>query len=149
MIKNYILIAIRNFKRQKFFSLLNLFGLALGLTTTLFIGIYIWQEVTYDHFHQKADRISWITTKMQYNGEQIEFGSTGTKVGPALLRNFPEVEAYTRLSKSSSIFKYQEKSFEEENVVYADSAFFHIFSFTLKSGNPATVLSEPNQVVLP
>jgi putative ABC transport system permease protein len=148
MIKNYILIAIRNFKRQKFFSLLNLFGLALGLTTTLFIGIYIWQEVTYDHFHQKADRISWITTKMQYNGEQIEFGSTGTKVGPALLRNFPEVEAYTRLLKSSSIFKYQEKSFEEENVVYADSAFFHIFSFTLKSGNPATVLSEPNQVVL-
>ncbi|MGK7394878.1 MAG: ABC transporter permease [Candidatus Cyclobacteriaceae bacterium M3_2C_046] len=148
MIRNYFLIAARNFRRQKLFSLLNLIGLALGFTTTLFIGIYIWQEVRYDHFHQKADRIAWVTTKMRYHGEKMEVGTTGTKVGPALQRQFPEVQGYTRLFRSSAIFRYQNNSFEEENVVFADSAFFNIFSFPLQSGNPATALAQPNQVVI-
>lgn len=148
MIRNYFLIAIRNFRRQKFFSLFNLFGLALGLTTSLFIGIYIWQEIRHDHFHQNADRIAWLTSKMRYNGETMEFGTTGTKAGPALLQHFPEVSAYTRLLRSSSIFKYQEKSFEEENVVFADSAFFRIFSFPLKQGNSTTALAQTDQVVI-
>ena len=148
MIKNYFLIAVRNIRRKKVFSLLNIFGLALGFSTALFIGIYIWQEINYDKFHIKSGRIAWLTTSYHFNGETGKISTTGTKAGPALMRNFPEIENFTRLIKSTAIFRYKNQAFEEDNIVYADSSFFNIFSFNLIAGDPSTALNQPNQVVI-
>ncbi|HEX8332210.1 MAG TPA: ABC transporter permease [Segetibacter sp.] len=148
MFKNYFKIAVRNLFKNKLYSFVNIFGLTIGITSCILIGIYITHELSFDEFHKNADRITRVT--MDYNGgdAQTKVSSTGTKVGPQFTRTFPDVETYARTVKYTRVLKYQDKQFEEKNVLYADSAFFSMFSFPLVSGNPATALDAPDKIVL-
>src|SRR5687767_7009548 len=131
MFKNYFKIAVRNLFRNKLYSFVNIFGLTIGITSCLLIGVYIVHELSYDKFHSNADRIARVTMDYYSGDAENKTATTGTKVGPQFARSFPDVEAYTRTLKYTRVLKYQDKLFEEKNFLYADSAFFSVFSFPL------------------
>ncbi len=148
MFRNYFKIAFRNLRKNRLYALLNIAGLTIGIGSCLLIGIYVLHELSYDKFHANSDRIVRVT--MEYNsGDALnKTSNTGTKVGPQFQRTFPEVVTYVRTLKYPRVIIYHDKSFEEENFLYADSAFFGMFSFPLLSGNPEDVLDAPNKIVL-
>ena len=147
MIKNYFKIAWRKLKKNRLYSFVNILGLTAGLASCLLIGLYLYNEVTYDNFHQHADRIARVT--MEYNnGSTVKTAVTGTKEGPQLKRMFPEVEDYIRTVKYEGVFNKDGKIFREANVLYADQPFFKVFSFNLLKGSPADALSAPDHIVI-
>lgn len=148
MLKNYLKIAFRCIIRQKLFSLINILGLSVGLASCILIALYIINEINYDNFNTKADRIVRATTEFCFNGVAKGVPVTGTKVVPAFRSTFPEVETGVRLFKTGAIVKYNSKVFNEKDFVYADSTFFDIFSFSLVQGNAKNALLNPNSVVL-
>lgn len=148
MIRNYFKMAWRHLKKNKLYALINLVGLAIGITGCLLIGIYVSNELSYDKFHEKADRIVRVTWGYSYADTQEHIAVTGTKVGPEFTRRFPEAEAFVRLLKYPRVLAADNKMFEEKNFVYADSDFFQMFSFPLLKGDPATALDSPDKLVL-
>lgn len=149
MLKNYFKTAFRHLQKSRLYAFVNIIGLSIGITSCLLIGIYIWDELSYDHFHKNADRIVRVTWEYNFGeGEINKTSSTGTKVGPEFARKFPEVDAYVRLLKYPRVIEYQNKMFDEKNFLYADSAFFSTFSFPLIKGDPKTVLDAPDKLVI-
>src|SRR5580765_4065715 len=122
MLSNSFKIALRQIRKNKLYSFVNIAGLTIGIASCLLIGIYILHESAYDRFHKNASRIARVT--MDYNaGDAVtKNATTGTKVGPQFKRSFPEVEAYARTLKYTRVVSYQDKVFEEERFLYADSA---------------------------
>ncbi len=148
MIKNYFKTAMRNLRKNKLYAAINVFGLAVGLTACLLIGVYINHELSYDKFNVNADRIVRVT--MEYkNAETVNsVATTGTKVGPQFKRTFPAVEEYVRTFISSGMVKNEDRVFEEPRILFADEPFFKVFSFRLVEGNASTALSEPDKIVI-
>lgn len=148
MFKNYFKTAFRRLSRNRMYTIVNIIGLTVGITSCILIGLFIKNELSYDRFNKNADRI--VRVNMSY-GNSISTSNaavTGTKVGPQFQLTFPQVESYVRLYPISGIVKYQDKMFNEKKILYADSTFFQIFSFHLLRGNPATALSTPNDIVI-
>ncbi|WDF53438.1 ABC transporter permease [Mucilaginibacter sp. KACC 22063] len=147
MLKNYFKIAWRKIKKNKLYSFVNIIGLTAGLTSCLLIGIYLYNELSYDSFHQNADRIVRLTMQYSYGTSVESTANTGTKDGPQFKREFPEVEQYVRTMKSAKTFNNNGQLFSE-NVMYADEPFFSVFSFPLIEGNPNTALNSPDKIVI-
>jgi putative ABC transport system permease protein len=148
MLKNYLKVAWRNLKKNKLYGFVNIVGLTVGITCCILIGLYIGHEWSFDRFHRNADRIVRVTTEHSIGSTVESFAQTGTKVGPQFKRTFPAVDAFARTLKFSRLISYQNKVFNEKNFLYADSDFFHIFSFRLVEGNPAIALNAPHQLVI-
>lgn len=148
MIRNYFKIAFRNLAKNKLYAFINLFGLTLGITCCILIGAYIFDELGYDKFHVRADRI--VRTSMEYStgGSVEKYAMVGTKAGPQFKRTFPEVEDYVRVMKYPRVIGYGDKLFTEENFLYADTSFFKIFSFAFVEGNSAGALNRNDKIVL-
>jgi len=143
MFKNYLKIALRNLKKQKYYSFINISGLALGMSCSLLILLFVFHEMSYDRFHTKADRIFRII--------DVHRVSTGTPaiLSKVLLEECPEVEKSALLFNSrNTLIKYGDKSSIEKNVLGADASFFDVFSFPLLVGDSETVLSEPHRAVI-
>lgn len=148
MFRNYLKIALRHLLKNRLYTGVNLLGLTLGIASCLLIGLYCGHELSFDRFHRNADRIVRVTWEYNLGDAASNVALTGTKVGPQLKRTFPEVAAYARLMKYPQVVRYGAQLYEEKRFLYADSTFFSLFSFPLLSGNPATVLAAPNQVVV-
>lgn len=148
MLKNYLKIAWQNLWRNKAFSLINIFGLAVGLASCLLLFMYLSHELSYDNFHEKANRIVRVTMEFGLEGKVSKAPVTGTKVGPEFGRQFPEVESAVRLLNGQAVVRYGDQQFSEKRFVYADSSLFNIFSFRRLKGNPQQALAGPNLVVL-
>lgn len=148
MFKNYFKIAWRNIRNNRLYSFVNIAGLTIGIASCLLIGIYVYNELTYDRFHRNADRIARITMEYQYSGTKGEIAVTGTKAGPEFKRRFPQVEAYVRTMKSAMSLANGTKAFDEKNALYADADFFSVFSFPLLRGNAKKALDAPGKIVL-
>lgn len=148
MLKNYLKIAWRNIRKNRLYSFVNITGLTIGIASCLLIGIYVWNELTYDDFNTNKDRIARVTMVYQFSGTKDEIAVTGTKAGPEFKRRFPQVEAYVRTMKDALSLANGTKAFDEKDVLYADKDFFSIFSFPLLKGNPETVLDAPGKIVL-
>lgn len=148
MLKNYFKIALRHLQKSKLYALVNIFGLAIGICSCLLIGIYIWHELSYDKFHKNADRIVRVTWEYNFGDAASKVATTGTRVGPEFNRRFPEVEAYVRVFKYPRVIAYQDKMYDEKNFLYADSAFFSVFSFPLLRGNASQVLGSADKLVI-
>lgn len=148
MLKNYLKIALRHLQKNKLYALVNIFGLAIGICSCLLIGIYIWHELSFDKFHKNADRIVRVTWEYNFGDASSKVANTGTRVGPEFNRRFPEVKAYVRLFKYPRVIAYQDKMFDEKNFLYADSAFFSVFSFPLLRGDKDQVLSSADKLVI-
>lgn len=147
MIKNYFKIAFRNLRKNKLYSIINVFGLTIGLTACLLIGVYINHELSYDRFNENANRI--VRATMEYGKEDVNTTTTtGTKVGPQFKRMFPQIEEYVRTFISHNVVKSGDKMFDEPRILYADKAFFKIFSFHLVEGDIATALDAPDKIVI-
>jgi len=146
MVKNYIKIAIRNLVRQKLYSLINITGLSIGIACFLLISLWVFDELSYDHFHKNKDRIYRVNTM---SNEMGLVTSSSWRLGPALMEVYPEIESFTRLWPwGRSLVIYKDKSFDESSFYLADPAFFTIFSFEFLHGSPESALRDKHSVVL-
>jgi putative ABC transport system permease protein len=151
MIRNYLTVAIRNIVKHRFFSIINIVGLVIGMTSCLLIFIYVQDELNYDTFHDRAENIYRVGLHGRIAGQEIYTTNTSLPVGPTMHQEIPGVEAMLRVSPSGSggtTFKVDDKVFSQEGTFYADSNFFEFFTFPLLEGDAATVLKEPNSIVL-
>jgi putative ABC transport system permease protein len=149
MLRNLLKHSVRALTRQKAYVLINVLGLAVGLACSIIIGIFIVHELSYDQFHEKKDRIFRIGLHGRISGQEIRGSFSSAPMGPALVREFPEVANYVRLNPwGETIIKIDESFFTEDYFVEVDSTFFDIFSFPLLKGEKSTVLNQPYMVVL-
>lgn len=149
MIKNLVLVALRNFKRDKWYSLLNILGLTIGITFSMFLIFYITDELNYDRYHEKADRICRIVSYIQEQDKNTNWTSTQLPLASTLKKDFPEVEESARfIGRERTLFKSGNNSFYETKIYYADSTVFNIFTYPFIAGNAANALNEPNSIVI-
>jgi putative ABC transport system permease protein len=149
MLKNYLIIAIRNFFKHKGFSFINIFGLSIGMMCSILILLYIWDEFSYDHFQKNADRIYRVTNKTQRKDDVRFSARSPVPLGPALKNDFPEIVHSIRFWRAfQPIFRTKDKGFNEEGIYFTDTSVFQVFSFPIISGDVATALAAPNTVVL-
>ena len=132
MIKNYLTTAIRHLWRKKSFSLINIAGLAIGISISLLMLLYVLNEVTYDRFNENSENIYRIALKVDAQGRTLMTPRVPVPFGPALVEQFPEVLNTGRLrSTGGKIFSYEDKLFKESRIYYADSGIFDIFTLNL------------------
>lgn len=151
MIFNYLKIAVRTLVKKKFYSLINIGGLALGLMAAMFIWQYISFERSYDDFHEQADQIFRVPVSYLTGGRQDGSDAmNAAPVGPALKAEYPEVEAFVRMSPEygRTVIKYESKQFEERKIYYVDSNFFDFFGYPLIAGDITNALVDPFSIVL-
>ena len=148
MFKNYLKIAYRNLVKQKFYSVINIFGLSLGIASCILILSYIGYELSYDGYHTNADNIFRIVSKRTVSGQTSELARSPAPVGPTMVEELPEVMNAVRFSPTvKRVFAYQDKTFFEEGVLYADQSMFDVFSFEMIEGDPKTALEVPFTMV--
>ena len=148
MFKNYLKIAYRNLVKQKFYSVINIFGLSLGIASCILILSYIGYELSYDGYHTNADNIFRIVSKRTVSGQTSELARSPAPVGPTMVEELPEVRNAVRFSPTvKRVFAYQDKTFFEEGVLYADQSLFDVFSFEMIEGDPKTALEVPFTMV--
>src|SRR4028119_867691 len=129
MIKNLLLVAVRNFKRDKGYGILNILGLTIGITFSLFLIFYIKDELSYDRYNKKAERIYRITSYIKEPEKDImKWAITQFPLGPTLKKDYPEVEEAVRfVSNGRTMYKKGELRFYEEKVFFSDSSLFRVF----------------------
>ncbi|WP_346758653.1 ABC transporter permease [Agaribacillus aureus] len=150
MIQHYLIIAWRHLTGNRFFTLINIAGFAIGIACALLLGLYSWHETHYDGFHKKKDNIFLVGVKGKSAEDEWEVGWTTPPVGPALLDYYPEVEAFTRLCLwfDEVMVTSNDKKVVETGLLGADSSIFNIFTIPFIEGNPATALTQPNAIVI-
>lgn len=153
MLKNYFFVAIRHLNRHKLHTSINLLGLSLGLACAFLLLLYIQDEITYDYYFAKHERIYRVWGKISVKDEIQLTGQTPGPIAAYLQENFPnEIEEVTRLSHAYSrsfiYHKPSNKSFVEEQLYYADASFFSVFDCEFIIGNPKDALSEAHSIVL-
>ncbi len=154
MFRNYFKVAYRNFGRQRLYSLINVGGLAIGLACFILIFIYVRDELNFDRFHTKSDRIYRVLELHESEGVGEHSSSLPFPVGPTLVNDFPgiiksQVRLFNFQSPTLSLaYKEKDKAFNETRAYFADSTFLDVFDFKLKQGNAETALDEPNSILL-
>lgn len=150
MIKNYLTVAWRNLVKNKTFSIINIAGLAVGLACFILIAMYVMDELSYDRYNAKAERIYRINSDIRFGGTDLTLAVSSDAMGAALKNDYPQVEQYTRIyaSSGSKLIKKDNEYVNENNVAHADSTFFEVFTLPAVSGDTRTALNEPNTVVI-
>jgi putative ABC transport system permease protein len=148
MVKNYLKVAWRNLTKHRFYSLINIIGLAIGLACTLLIIVYVQNELTYDQHHSKADRIYRIATEIKFGGRHFNMPQGPAPMAAAVSADYPEVEASVRLREQGRfLVKIEEQTFREEGLVFADSSIFTVFDIPLIAG-ATSALDRPNSIII-
>lgn len=151
MLKNYFKTAIRNLYKQKFYTLINILGLSVGIACCLLIVLFVNDELSFDKHHEKLDRLYRVYVDIKFGQMEGNMGTTPAPLAEALVQDYPEVLNAGRFrGRGSRLVKREgaEQNIKEEDIVFADHSLFDIFSFTLRSGNPETLLTEPNTMVI-
>ena len=149
MLKNYLITAWRNITKDKFYALLNVTGLAMGLTAALFIFLYIRNEITFDKSNLKYKRIYRLESRFVINGKDDLMAKTAIQLAPALKDECPEIEEYARFAQRGSYYlSFGEKEFQEDHIFFADSTVFRVFTHPFIKGDPNTALIKPYSMVL-
>lgn len=152
MLKNYWKTAIRFLMKNRTFSFINIFGLALGTLCCLYIVVYVQDQFSYDRHHRDAGEICRVTTDLVLTGDRHHNATSSPPIAPAIKKDFPEVAQFSRvvptLGVARHLLKYKEKAVYEDNEYYVDSTFFDVFSYHFVDGNPAGALDKPNTMVL-
>jgi len=149
MIRNFLLVALRNFLRKKFFYTINLLGISIGLSTFIILFFFTGKEEQYDKFHSNKDKIFRIKANRFHNDVLTrEMVNVCFAAGPEMKENFPEVERYVQMMKTISIVRHKEDWHKTEKSCYASEDFFKIFSFQLLIGNDSLALNRPHTAVI-
>jgi putative ABC transport system permease protein len=145
MLYNYLKIALRNLARHKGFSLINISGLAIGMACSIFILLWVRDELSFDQFHEKASRMFRLTC----NAGEFKAAVSPAGFGPVLKTQLPVIRNLTRISKpQSALLEFGNHKFQEKNLIYADSNFFDLFNFPLIRGDIKTVLEKSDGILI-
>ena len=148
MFRNYLKVAFRNIRKQKGYAFINIAGLAIGMAACLLILLWVYDEASFDAYHEKADRIYRLTIDANL-GRAMSAPLAPTPAGPAMVRDYPEVVQAARLTRPNrSTVTVGDREFFEENVAYADTSIFEVFTFPLVEGDPRTALQTAYAAVL-
>ncbi|MBS1680115.1 MAG: ABC transporter permease [Bacteroidetes bacterium] len=152
MLKNYLLATVRSLQKHFYYSAVNVSGIGLGLATCVLLFLWIQHELSFDQFHENADRIYRGSLEYSFGGQTAKTSVSPTALLPVLKKNFTEVETGVRIYNMSStnpfIIKTGDNIFQEKKFYFADSTFFDVFSFPLLRGNSAKALTEPHSILL-
>ena len=148
MLKNYLRIATRNLTKHKFYSFINIIGLAIGLACTMLILIYVQNELTYDKHHSNAERIYRVATEINFGGRHFNMPNCPAPLAAAVSADYPEVVASMRLREQGRfLVRVDEETYREEGLVYADSSIFSVFDVPLVAGATSS-LDRPNSIII-
>lgn len=149
MVRNYLKISFRFLFKDRFYSLLNIAGLSIGIATSLLIFLFIRDELSYDRFHKDADRIYRVATIGKMGDQRVlNVAVTSAPLAEGFREHIPEVEEITRIRPYLMILSHNEDIYKESKVFYADSTFFDVFSFKMMQGDAGKALTEPYSIVL-
>lgn len=150
MLKNYLKIAIRNLRKQKLYSLINILGLAVGIAFCALVMLFIHDELSYDQFHEHKKDIYRLYRQPVATTSPIDIElSMPLPTGQAMKNDFPEVEEFVRLTPfGANVIRKNGDLFQQEGFAFADPSFFAFFSFPLKYGEPTSALAGPQSVVI-
>ncbi|MGC4035813.1 MAG: ABC transporter permease [Chitinophagaceae bacterium] len=149
MLKNYFKTAFRNLVKNKFYSSINIIGLAAGLATCMLILLYVLDELSYDKYNKNSARIFRVNNEVKFGDNHFDLAVAPALMGSTMVRDFPEVEQYTRLRWYGGFrVKKGKENLQEERVGYADSSFFDVFTIPVIAGNAKTALVEPHSLVI-
>jgi putative ABC transport system permease protein len=146
------MIAVRNLVKYKAYSFINIFGLAIGMACCMLILLHVQDELSYDRYHKKIDRIYRIVEKVLLNNVGEETPNTPFPVATTLQNDYPgmveKIVRFFNFRSSPQTLRYGDNQYNEKNLFFADSSVFEIFSFELIEGNPRSVLAKPNAIVM-
>ncbi|MBA4056436.1 MAG: hypothetical protein C0490_17100, partial [Marivirga sp.] len=149
MLTNYFKVGVRNILKNRVYSSINVFGLAVGMAASILIMLYIADELSYDHFLKDSDRIFRIGSRGSFEGSEFTSAVSSPPLAHAVLQQIPEVNNATRFALRRALpMRYNDQAFIEKHTLVADSNFFQFFSFPLVSGDPSTVLKGINKIVI-
>jgi len=149
MFKNIYKTAVRNFRRQPGYSLINIAGLAIGMACCMMIMVWVANERSYDRFHPNADRMYRLVTSGQISGRSFAIPTVPAPMAEALVNDFPEVlDAFRIRQSGSALFSRNDRRFYENQMIYADPAFLKNFAFDLIEGNKENALTAPHSLLL-
>lgn len=149
MIKNLLKTAIRHIRKHSGYSLLNILGLTLGITSALFLIIYVSDELSYDRYHENAERIYRVSSKITETDDQFTWNVAQVPMGPQVVQDYPEVQSFVRfINMPRELYKYEDKENIEENFYYADSTMFDIFTYKVIKGEVRSAVKDPGKIVL-
>ncbi|MFC1555785.1 ABC transporter permease [candidate division KSB1 bacterium] len=150
MFKSYLKVTVRNIRKQKLYSFINISGLAVGLSCCILVFFWAENKLSYDDFHENVERLYRVVTAKNTNGQKIFADrKTSFPVADALKSEFPEIENSARiLKKGTKTFKYKDKVFSESGLVFIDASFFDLFTFDFLQGNKHDALKDINSVIL-
>ena len=150
MFKNFIKVAFRNLLNKKFYSIINILGLSIGLTCTILIALFVQNELSYDKHHKNYKRIYRLESHFNIQESEDLFAATALPLGPALKLEYPQdVAEFCRfMDMDNNLFQYKDKQIFEENVYYADSTLTDVFTHEFISGSPKDALNDPNEMIL-
>jgi len=150
MLSNFIKVAFRNLINKKFYTIINIIGLAIGLTCTILIALFVQNELSYDKHHKNYEKIYRLESHFSIQESEDHFAATALPLGPALKLEYPQdVAEYCRfMDMDNNLFLYKEKQFFEDNVYYADSTLTDMFTHEFIAGSPKGALNDPNEMIL-
>jgi putative ABC transport system permease protein len=151
MLSNYLKIAWRNLANNKVYSAINIGGLAVGIACCLLITLYVTDELSYDRYHQKANRIYRANLGVKFGGSEQLVATTSDMLGPTLKKDYPQVENYARIYDAGPFLIKKSGTVDnirEEKILFADSTLFDVFTLPLVAGNPKTALIRPGTIVI-
>jgi putative ABC transport system permease protein len=149
MLKNYLKVALRNLWKSRGFSAINIIGLATGLGVCLLIVLYVVDERSYDRYNEKADRIYRLDADLFFNNTLFSAAVSPRPMGPALVKDYPDIEQMTRINNRGDIMVKKGNNFiQDHHLVFADSTFFKVFTVSMIQGDPNTALNEPSSIVI-
>lgn len=149
MIFNFLVSTLRNIRKQSGYVLLNMGGLIIGITSFLFISLYVVNELSYDRFHSNSENIYRIKIIGRMAGSELNQAITAAPMAQAMLNDYPEITNATRVRGMGAwLIGYGDNKFNEEGMLFADSTFFDIFDFKLLRGDPKTALVRPRSMIM-
>ncbi len=149
MLKNYLKTAFRNLVKNKFYSLINIVGLAVGIATCLLILLYVLDELSFDRYNTNASRIYRVNNEIKFGDNHIDLAVAPALLGTTMVKEFPQVEQYTRIQWHGSLLvKKGNDNLREDRVAYGDSTLFAVFTLPMLAGDPKTALKEPHSLVI-
>jgi len=148
MIKNYLKTAWRSLLKNRAFSIINIFGLSVGLTCSILILIFVYDELGYDKYPHNAGNIYRVMLSVTGNGDIAAYPDVDNAVAKGMQNEFPEIKSSARLSPAADFVKYNERQFKEEHLCFADANFFQFFSIPLIAGSVNDVLVQPNTIAV-
>lgn len=149
MFRNLIKTAVRHITKHSGYSILNILGLTLGITSAFFLIIYVTDEISYDRYHEKADRIYRVSSTITEPDDEFTWIVAQIPFGPQVVKDYPEVQSFVRfIPVGRTLCKYEDKEFNEENFFYVDSTLFDIFTYKAVKGDLKRGVTEPGKIIL-